>query len=122
MFFIKDAYANVWKVSDETTYVKGNISTSEKKQDGTREYSNWFARFIGKAREKALTLSERDNIKITTGKITNVLWGTGENKKPYLGVVIFDFELLPPYDGNANQNKKDNDSNSNNDDDDALPF
>jgi len=121
MFFIRDAYANVWKTSDETTYVKGNISTSEKKQDGTREYSNWFARFVGNAREKALTLSEKDNIKIITGKVTNVLWGTGENKKSYLGVVIFDFELLPPYEGNTNQNKTTSNS-SNSDDDDQLPF
>jgi len=89
-------FATVWKVEDKGNYVQGRISTSEKdnREEGKWINSNWFARFVGNAKEKSLELKERDRIKITSGKITNTLWGEGENRKSYLNVIIFDYEML----------------------------
>lgn len=89
-------FATVWNVEGKGKYVQGRISTSEKDQEGNYINSNWFARFVGKCKDNALDLNERDRIKILSGKITNIVGGEGENKKSYLNVVIFDFELLNP--------------------------
>ena len=96
MFLIKDAFATVWNTEDKGNYVQGRISTSEKdkKEDGKYINSNWFCRFVGTAKEKSTTLKERDRIKILSGKITNIVSGEGDNKKTYLNVIIFDFEML----------------------------
>lgn len=93
MFFIKDTYATVWQVEDKGNYLGGRISTSEKDQNGEYVNSNWFVAFFGKAKEKAVGVSERTRIKILSGKVTNVMKGEGENKKSYLNVAIFDFEF-----------------------------
>ncbi len=96
MFIIRDTFATVWDVEDKGSYVQGRISTSEKdtREEGKYINSNWFARFVGKSKEKALALSTRDRIKILTGKVTNVLVGEGENRRSFLNVTIFDFEPL----------------------------
>ncbi|MGI6114241.1 MAG: hypothetical protein ACOYEJ_09020 [Mahellales bacterium] len=89
-------FATVWNVEDKGNYVQGRISTSEKDQREEGKYinSNWFARFVGKAKDESMNLKERDRIKILSGKVTNVLFGEGENRRSIPTVVIFDFEML----------------------------
>lgn len=89
-------FATVWKVEDKGNYVQGRISTSEKdnREEGKYINSNWFCRFVGKAKENALQLKERDRIKILSGKIQNTSSGEGENRRTYLNVIIFDYEML----------------------------
>jgi len=114
-FFVSPTYATVWKIEDKDTFIKGTVSTSEKTQEeGKYINSNWNVKYVGKSKEKALLLSERDRIKILSGKITTVLWGKDENKKLYTNVTIFDFEM-------ANKtNKVENTSEE--DENDELPF
>lgn len=96
MFIVRDTFATVWSAENKGNYVQGRISTSEKDQREEGKYinSNWFCRFVGAAKEKSASLKERDRIKILTGKVTNIVGGEGENKKTYLNVIIFDFEML----------------------------
>lgn len=109
MFFVKsDTYATVFGVEDKNTYVKGRISTSEKDQAGNYINSNWFVTFLGNAKDKARNLSDKDKIKITSCKLSNVAKEFNGEKKSFLNVAIFDFEPLA--------NKKQND------DSDELPF
>lgn len=116
MFYIKDAYATVWSVEDKGNYVKGRISTSEKDTRNEGQYinSNWFVTFVGNAKDKALNLSEKDRIKILSGKITNTATGEGNDKKYFTNVTIFDFENLT----NPNNNIQLPDDNL----EDSLPF
>ena len=95
MFLIKDAFATVWGVEDKGKFVQGRISTSEKDRQEEGKYinSNWFVRFVGSAKDSAASLKERDRIKILSGKITNTVGGEGENKRSFLNVVVFDFEI-----------------------------
>lgn len=106
MFLIRDAYATVWNVEDKGNYVQGRISTREKdtREEGKYINSNWFVRFVGNAKEKSLLLSEKDRIKILSGKVTNIVGGEGENRRAYLNVVIFDFEPLNYKNNNAANN------------------
>ncbi len=110
-------FATVWAVEDKGNYVQGRISTSEKDNREEVKYinSNWFARFVGKAKDKSLELQERDRIKILSGKITNTMGGEGENRRSYLNVIIFDFELLDSPSSNTN-------AENNNDSSEELPF
>jgi hypothetical protein len=122
MFQIKDAYATVWSVEDKGTTVKGRISTSEKDKRNEGKYinSNWFVTFVGKAKDKALTLSARDRIKILSGKVANTLFGEGENKKSYLNVTVFDFEA--PNNGGQSSSQSNGQGFYPIDEDDELPF
>lgn len=104
MFIIRDGYATVWSVEDKGNFVRGRISTSEKNKDGKYINSNWFATFVGKAKESALTLSVKDRIKITSGKISNTTTGEGKDKKSFVNVVIFDFENLSNLQSESNDN------------------
>lgn len=102
MFFIKDTYATIWHVEDAGNYVKCRITTSEKNAEGNYEYSNWFANFIGKAKETALELEQKDKIKILKGKVTNKAFGEQGNKKSYLNVAVFEFEKLDAFTNDNN--------------------
>lgn len=121
MFYVKDTYATVWAVEDKGNFVKGRISTSEKdnREEGKYINSNWFVTFVGKAKDKANVLTERDKIKILSGKVTNTSMGEGNDKKFFTNVTIFDFE---------NMTNPNNDSSNNSfytipeGDGDELPF
>lgn len=95
MFFVKDAYAVVWSVDKiEDRYARVRIGTSEKDQQGNYTNSNWFATFVGKARDKVETLKAKDRITVITGKISNVSKKQDDaSYKTYLNVVVFDFEV-----------------------------
>lgn len=93
MILVKDAFATVWKVDIKEKYVDGRISTSEKdnREEGKWINSNWFVRFVGKAKEKAEHLQERDRITVLSGKLSNVY--DKEKDKTYFNYVIFDFAM-----------------------------
>ena len=82
-------YVRVMKVEDKGKYVKATLSTSEKKQDGSREFSNWFASFVGSCVEQAKSLKEGDTIGIVKGKLSNVY--NKEKKQAYLNMTVFEF-------------------------------
>lgn len=98
MFYIKDAYARAWKVVRSTEkYTDIRITTSEKDQDGNREYSTWFVRCVGAAHNKAKKLSEGDYIKILKAKMQNLDRKDEDgNFMPYgsnLTIIVFDIEI-----------------------------
>lgn len=82
-------YVRVMKVEDKGKYVKATLSTSEKKQDGSREYSNWYVSFVGSCAEQAKSLREKDTIEIVKGKLSNVY--NKEKKQSYLNMTVFEF-------------------------------
>lgn len=89
MIWLNDVKATVFKIEDKGTYVKAQLSTSEKKQDSTYENSSWFCSFVGNAKEGAKHLSDKDKITITKGKLTNVY--NKEAGKSYLNMTVFEF-------------------------------
>lgn len=108
MFYIRDTYAKVWKkIRTEEKYTDLRISTSEKDQDGNREYSNWFVRCIGAAHNKVKNISEGTSIKILKAKIQNIEKKDDDgNFKPYgsqIKIIVFDIEK----DGNSNSDDQD---------------
>ena len=96
MIYFKDTYATVWSIENKGNFVNGRISTSEKDRQNEGKWinSNWFCRFVGKCKDDSLQLPERAKIKILSGKVTNVTIDNGHEKKTYLNVVIFDFEIV----------------------------
>lgn len=87
------AFATFWEAEDKGKYSKGRISTSEKDKDGNYVNSNWFANFVGEAHEKVGTLTAKDRITITSGKVSNTSSKDKDgNWQNYLNVTIFDFD------------------------------
>lgn len=84
-------YVKIWDVEDKGNYVKGRIGSSSKDKEGNYKNSNWFATFVGQAKEKAESLSKGDVIEITNGGVENIF--SKEKEREYLNVVIFDFEM-----------------------------
>lgn len=133
MIYFKDTYATVWSVEDKGNYANGRISTSEKDRQNEGQYinSNWFCRFVGKCKDDSLNLKERAKIKILSGKVTNITIDNGHEKKTYLNVVIFDFEVVehstPPNNTFQAENAKGKPAETQNEgfypiDTDELPF
>ena len=90
MIWLSDLkYVRVMKVEDKGKYVKATLSTSEKKQDGSREFSSWYASFVGSCAEQAKSLREKDTIEIVKGKLSNVY--NKEKKQSYLNMTVFEF-------------------------------
>ena len=90
MIWLNDLkFVKVYKVEDKGNFVKAQLSTSEKKQDGTYEKSSWFASFVGGAKEQAKHLQDKDTITITKGKLTNVY--NKEKKVSYCNMTVFEF-------------------------------
>ena len=71
--------------------VFANLSTGEKKDDGTYENMYWKGRFVGKAYEMAKSLKDADKIDIVSGLIENNF--NKETEKAYYTVVIFEFTM-----------------------------
>ena len=93
--------ATYWQDWDRTDkYADISISTSEvnKKDDGTKSYSNsnWRGRLVGHAYQKYVSgnynLNKADKFTIIKGKVTNEFYKKDGEKKNYLVVVITDFE------------------------------
>lgn len=95
----RDTYMTVWSITEKDGRISGRVSTSRKnKKDDTYVNSNWNARFVGNASEKAKTLPERTKIKVQAGdsSIENVYLAPQGDKPAtsYLTVTIFDFEVV----------------------------
>jgi len=71
--------------------VFANLSTSEKKEDGTYENMYWKAKFVGKAYEAAKELKDADKVNIISGLITNEY--NKKTEKTWVEVVVFEFEM-----------------------------
>ena len=115
MIFVNNLkYVKVSKVDRKEKYTKCQLSTSEKKQDGTYEYSNWCGTLVGKAHEKGV--SEGEKITVLSGKLSNVY--NKEKKVSYLNLTVFDLE-------NGEEKKEDDfsfGSFQTIEDDDSVPF
>ena len=91
--YIQNQYVTMFdsnlKGSDKVT-IK-NLSTSERKQDGTYENESWTGRFVGKAKALVDTLPAKTRIKITG----NVHPGYDkESKRNYPYVLVTGAEVL----------------------------
>lgn len=121
-------FVKVWNVEDKGNFVKAKLQTSEKKQDGSYENSDWFAAFVGGAAQMAKGLSNGDQITITKGKLSNVY--NKDKKTSYLNMAVFDFEVTRSNDlsnNKPNGNFRAFDDDFANDfkhieDDDDIPF
>lgn len=90
MIWVSDIrFVKVFKVEDKGNFVKAQVSTSEKKQDGSYENSSWFPMFVGKCLDEARKIQEGDVLTIAKGKLTNVY--NKEKKQSYLNMVVFEF-------------------------------
>jgi len=90
MLNITKSYATVWQPENKGKYISARLSTGHKNQDGTWTNSSWYARFVGRCKQNAALLKERDRIVITNAIIENVY--DKEQKKSWLTLVIFDFD------------------------------
>lgn len=95
MIYVKDAeiYATVWKVTpaENGKYIDIQMTTSEKKDD-EYENSGWWARVIGHGLNSLKGLKERDRIKVSSFKLTNVY--NKEKEQSYLRLIIFEAKIL----------------------------
>lgn len=90
MIWLNDVkFVKVSRIEDKGTYVKAQLSTNEKKQDGSREYSNWNTIFSSKCVDYAKSLKDGEIITVTKGKLTNVY--NKEKKVSYLNLTVFEF-------------------------------
>ena len=72
MIFTNDVrFVKVWKVEHYEKYTKLQVSTSDKKQDGSYENSGWYLKLVGKAFEQGRHLQKGDTITVKSGKLTN---------------------------------------------------
>ena len=98
IFITNTIYAKVWKVTrpvDEQgnprKYIDLQISTSEKMQDGTYEYSTFFPRVIGHAFNSLKDVKEGDKIVITKSKFTNPPKQMPDgSKKSFLSFIVIE--------------------------------
>lgn len=101
IFITNTIYAKVWKVTkpvDEQgnprKYIDLQISTSEKMQDGTYEYSTFFPRVIGHAYNSLKDIKEGDKIVITKSKFTNTPRTMSDgSKKSFQSFIVIEAKL-----------------------------
>ena len=94
-------YGRVWKVTqpkdnegNPRKYLELQISTSEKQQDESYTYSNWFPRAIGHAFNSLKEVKEGDTIVITKSKFTNEKYEDKEgNKKSAFRFLILEAKI-----------------------------
>lgn len=104
MFFVKGAYAKLWNIEMKEKFAKGRITTSDKNKEGEYINSNWFATFVGKAKDKAEELEGNERINILSGKVTNVGYKQDDGTyKNFTGVTIFDFDVMESNGGGASK-------------------
>lgn len=105
MINFNNSYGSVFDVEDKGNYVKANFTTSRKDQNDKYVNSYWNAVFLGKAKDAAKELTDKDRIHVTSGGITKEPYTNQDGKKvSYPSVKIFEFEKLG---SNGNSNVKD---------------
>lgn len=87
---ITDTKVTVFDAEDKGKYVQANLSEGRKNQDGTWTNMSWRTRFVGKCKDRASGLQDKDKITITNGIVTNEY--NKEQKRVYVNVVVFEFE------------------------------
>ena len=105
MGFRKEAYATIWEIKRiSDTFVKARVSISRKNKD-TGKYEPEFEDFIAfsgtVAANKAMTLRERDRIKIGDCDVRNKY--DPERKAKYYNFLVYSFELSNSTQGTAQQ-------------------
>lgn len=87
MFFTNENKENTEKV------LYGRVSESIKVGDGESdyEYESWDVRFVGKAREKANELNDKQTIILTEWACRNPY--SKEKKRTYPYLMVFDFDV-----------------------------
>jgi hypothetical protein len=90
--FNKILETNINEVNPNKSYAKASMSTSWKKQDGTRKFSDWIVRFSGKCVVEAGKLVKGDFI-MCNGSFTREPYEK-EGKRTWADaqVTIFEFE------------------------------
>lgn len=110
MFWVTNKYAKVWKIFGvDGKYADMNISTSEKKQDGTYANSSWPARAIGHALQQVKTgkIKEGNTYAITQAKVSNESYKDKDgNWKNNLRLLVMEFGPSGADGQNASQNAK----------------
>lgn len=95
MGFKNKAYATVWSVEEgKGNFYNVRISTSKKNKQ-TDEYEQDFSKFcsfVGKAREKAAQLKERDRIQLGDCEVFSRY--DKEKSTEYLTFMVYDFEFV----------------------------
>ena len=120
-FFTNPNAAN----TDKVTYgrISEAVKTGRKDAEGKDiwEFESWRALFVGKAREKALALTDKAKIKLTE-------WSARcpynkEKKRAYPYLMVMDFEIVQAQKDEGSVEVPDNGDYALLDDDDAqLPF
>lgn len=93
---VKDAYLTVFEIKEENGRVSGNVSSSRKgMKENERLYSSWKVSFVGKAKEQAKTLQEKDRILVKGAQLTNEPYVDSNNQKKYfVRLTVFEFDQL----------------------------
>ena len=123
---ITGKYITVFQVEDKEKYIQANLSTGKKDRDGNWTNMSWRARFVGKCKDKASQLKDKDKIEITNGLIENNY--VKETKTLWVNVVVFDFDLMSTeqQSNKSDVKQEENDVNLDEfqalDDDEDLPF
>lgn len=94
MGFGNGKIAKIWELNAKEKYYEIKLSTS-KKDKATNEYKQDFrsyVRFIGKANEKAKTLTGREMIKLIDTECTNNY--DKDKNTTYTNYLCYDFEIF----------------------------
>ena len=102
MFNITARFAKVWSVDIQDKYVKIDLSTTKKNQDGTYTNSSWKGvKFLGKSVDMARTLQKGDTVDIKSG----ILGKREYQGKWYDDIVIFEAELVRKNEKSSEENQ-----------------
>lgn len=112
-------FARVWKVEDKGKYSVVQLSTSNRKEDGSYEtdFQNNFVRFVGKAHTMAQGITDPVNIQIKNCDVTR--YWSKEKEKEYINFVVFDFDF---WEANKKSGPKPKLDPISEDVDDEMPF
>lgn len=91
MLNITGRYVSVFEVEDQGKFAKCNLTSSKKNKDESYTNCYWKARLVGEAFKKSKELKDKDKINIKKGIVENQY--DKENKKSWVTVTIFDYEL-----------------------------
>lgn len=98
MAFRNGAYATVWQVekkSDRVTQVRISTSRKNKQTDQYEQDFSGFVSILGDAAQKALSLREKDRIKLGDVSVTSRF--DKEKNKEYVYYNVYDFATVQPF-------------------------
>lgn len=87
--WIKECKMSIFKVDNKGKYSTASLSEGIKDKEGNWSNMYFNGKFVGKAFEKSLQLSDKDRITITSGKVETSY--NKDTQKSYTSVVVFDF-------------------------------